>query len=47
MGIWPAKRIARVAKPAYRKAIFTDDSDNAGDTVRSKGKVKTLQSAVG
>ena len=55
----PTKHVARAAKSAKpekpaklvcRKAFVTDDSDDADyadDAVRSKGKIKTLQSAVG
>ena len=56
MGGRPAKRVARAAKSAKpekpaklacRKAFITDNSDYANDAVRSKGKIKALQSAVG
>jgi hypothetical protein len=44
---WPAKRVAWPAKPACCKAFVTDNSDDADDVVKSKGKVEMLQSAIG
>ena len=47
MGDRLTKYVAWPVKLACRKAFITNNSDNADDVVRSKGKVKTLQSAIG
>jgi hypothetical protein len=49
MDDWLTKLVSRLAKPTKptcRKAFVTDNSDDTDNAVRSKGKVKILQSAV-
>ena len=47
VGIRLAKCVAQATKPACCKVFVIDDSDNANNAVKSKGKIETLQSADG